>query len=77
MTDREFHAWLDQVPRTPGAVFVRTPHGETRLASIPAAYAEWRRRAPQRSWRTSLERRTHQLAILTHLLEKEERDDRP
>jgi hypothetical protein len=71
-----FFDWLDEVPRTPTGV-LSYERGETRVQPISVVAAEWRSRhlggaqpCPPRF--PELERRRNQLAILTHMLEKEE-----
>jgi hypothetical protein len=74
-----FLDWFDEQPRTPAGVLVPGGRGgEMRVRSAPLAFAEWRSQlrggAPQpaRSPRfPEVEKRRHQLAILTHMLEKE------
>jgi hypothetical protein len=75
-----FFDWLDEVPRTPHGVLIHGGGGEMRVRPVEVAFAEWRSRhlggtsqpaCPPRF--PELERRRHQLAILTHMLEKDDR----
>lgn len=71
----EFWSWLDEQPSTATGVFIQTGRGETRVVSREVAVAEWRARHQQQRRRrdSGIERRRAQLALLGHLIEKDER----
>jgi hypothetical protein len=73
MTEREFFALLDEMPRTPKTLLVQTRQGETRSVPISALSGQVEFRSRTRFPR--LERCRNRLAILEHLAERNERDE--
>lgn len=67
----EFFDWLDEQPRTPTSVLVRTPAGETRSVAIGVVAQEYERRtrgeAAGSPWREIARRRRQLEAIARRL----------
>jgi hypothetical protein len=70
MNEREFFALLDEVPRTPNSVLVRTRQGETRTLPISALRGRIETRSACRHPR--VEARARWLELMGYLLEKED-----
>ena len=74
MTEREFFDLLDEAPRTPYSLLVPTRQGETR--SVPLSALTGRVEFRSRVFFPRLERCRNRLAILEHLVERHEREER-